>query len=470
MIIVPLGVASATPTLTRHLPSVALWREGSVFLFDCGENAQMRMLQAGLKRSKIEAIFISHFDVDHYSGLIGLLATFQLQRREKSLHLIGPEGLKTYVEWNLKFAGIETSFTIEFTEVDEKFEHAIVLDQEDYFVEARPLEHNNFCIGYRFQEKDKPGKVDADKAKELGVIEDLHFKALKAGDDVTLDDGTLVESSMIVGHPRIGDSFAYITDTEYSANSVKLAMNANILYHEATFGENLEEKANTKGHSTAKDAARVANEAKAKLLVIGHFSARYTNPFVLLREAREDFYPTWLASELRPIFTDPLHEKGIIQPKVYLKEVSEENSKPAPRDHRQSGRTFRGRRTSSDRGSFDNRRRPETRHNGYRTHDRYDQRENGYRSQDRYEQREDGYRSQDRYEQREDRGVRYENRYDGNSRYQNRERDSFYTKRTYGSSQPSNRSNHDPNNQDENSIRGTKHITPRPRYDDYDRF
>lgn len=449
MIIVPLGVASATPTLTRHLPSVALWREGSVFLFDCGENAQMRMLQAGLKRSKIEAIFISHFDVDHYSGLIGLLATFQLQRREKSLQLIGPEGLKSYVEWNLKFAGIETSFPISFTEIDEKFEHAVVLDEEDYYVEARPLEHNNFCIGYRFQEKDKPGKVDADKARELGITEDHHFKALKAGQDVTLEDGTVVEASSIVGHPRMGDSFAYITDTEYSPNSVKLALNANILYHEATFGENLEEKANTKGHSTAKDAARVANEAKAKLLVIGHFSARYTNPFVLLREARDDFYPTWLASELRPIYTDPMHEKGIVQPRVYLKEISEENSKPAPRDNRHAGRNFRNRRHTSDRGdrgdrgSYDNRRRPVTRNNGYR--------------------------DQDRYEQREDRGVRYENRYDGNTRYQSRDRNSYYEKRPYHSYN-SNRSDQDQHKTDDNSTRGTKHITPRPRYDDFDRF
>ena len=104
MIIVPLGVASATPTATRHLPSVALWREGDVHLFDCGENAQMRMLQAGLKRSKIENIFITHFDVDHFSGIIGLLSTLQLQRRDKPLNIIGPKGIKEYVEWNLNFA------------------------------------------------------------------------------------------------------------------------------------------------------------------------------------------------------------------------------------------------------------------------------------------------------------------------------------------------------------------------------
>jgi ribonuclease Z len=323
MIIVPLGVASATPTATRHLSSVALWREGDVHLFDCGENAQMRMLQAGLKRSKIENIFISHYDVDHFSGLIGLLATLQLQRRDKPLTLVGPEGLQEYVEFNFKFANIDLNFDINYVEVAEDIESERVVDHDDYYVEARPLNHTSFCLGYRFQEKDKPGKVDAEKAQKLGITEDEQYKALKAGEDITLEDGTEVKSYDIVGHPRPGDSFAYITDTKYCPNSVKLAMNTNILYHEATFSSSLADKAAETGHSTSEDAARVANESQTKLLVISHFSARYTNPFVLLREAREKFFPAWLATELRPIFTDPAKEKGIVQAKVYLKEIDQ---------------------------------------------------------------------------------------------------------------------------------------------------
>ncbi|MEX0638881.1 MAG: ribonuclease Z, partial [Balneolaceae bacterium] len=297
MIIVPLGVASATPTATRHLPSVALWREGSVFLFDCGENTQMRMLQASLKRSKVDYIFLSHFDTDHYSGLMGLLSTLQLQRREKPLVLAGPKGLREYVEWNFKFANLQLSYELVFKELEEDFEVERVVDEEEYYVEARPLKHNIFCIGYRFQEKDRPGKVDAEKALERGITEDWQYKDLKAGKDVSLQDGTVVEASDIVGHPRPGDSVAYITDTRYCPNAVKLGMNTNILLHEATFGESLSDKAEETGHSTARDAARVANEAQTKLLVITHFSARYTNPFVLLREAREHFFPTWIATE-----------------------------------------------------------------------------------------------------------------------------------------------------------------------------
>lgn len=324
MIIVPLGVGSATPTATRHLSSVAVWREGSVYLFDCGENAQMRMLQGGLKRSQIDCIFISHFDTDHYSGLIGLLSTLQLHRRDRELTIVGPEGIKDFVEWNFEFAHIDLSYPIDYVEVEEGIEEQRVVDEDEFYVEARPLNHTKFCLGYRFQEKDKPGKVDAEKAQEMGISEDWQYKELKAGNDVELEDGTVVKSMDIVGHPRPGDSFAYITDTKYCPNSVKLGMNTNVLFHEATFSESLKDKAEETGHSTAKDAARVANEAKTKLLVITHFSARYTNEYVLLREARDDFFPTWVATELRPIFTDPAHEKGIIQPKVYLKEINQD--------------------------------------------------------------------------------------------------------------------------------------------------
>lgn len=358
MIIVPLGVASATPTATRHLSSVALWREGDVHLFDCGENAQMRMLQAGLKRSKIENIFISHYDVDHFSGLIGLLATLQLQRRDKPLTLVGPEGLQEYVEFNFKFANIDLNFDINYVEVSEDIESERVVDHDDYYVEARPLNHTSFCLGFRFQEKDKPGKVDAEKAQKLGITEDEQYKALKAGEDITLEDGTEVKSYDIVGHPRPGDSFAYITDTKYCPNSVKLAMNTNILYHEATFSSSLADKAAETGHSTSEDAARVATESQTKLLVISHFSARYTNPFVLLREAREKFFPAWLATELRPIFTDPAKEKGIVQAKVYLKEIdpNKDNDKKSGKGKSDSKqKRFRKRKKFDKKGSSSSR-------------------------------------------------------------------------------------------------------------------
>jgi ribonuclease Z len=458
MIVVPLGIASATPTAVRHLPAVALWREGSVYLFDCGENAQMSMLQAGLKRSKIECIFISHFDVDHYSGLMGLISTLQLQRRDRDLTIVGPKGVKEFVEWNLSFSGVELGFTINYSEVEEGAEETKVVDEEDFYVEARPLKHKRFCLGYRFQEKDKPGKVDAAKANALGITEDEQFKQLKAGNPIKLKDGSEIESYEIVGHPRPGDSFAYVTDTEYCPNAVKLAMNTNILYHEATFSNQLADKARETGHSTASDAARVANEAQTKLLVIGHFSARYTNLHVLLKEARDGFYPTWLANELRPIFTDPTHERGIVEAKVELKDLTKKPSNSnysnnrggGGRDHRGGGgKNFRSRKPRGRSGGG----------GGYRGNSRYDNDRGGSRYDNdrggsRYDNDRGGNRynsggrgGSDRYNKGSDRGGSGERRY-GNPHYSNRRKD-------------------DNNSNNESQPRS---ITPRTSYDDFDRF
>ncbi|MEX2404308.1 MAG: ribonuclease Z, partial [Balneolales bacterium] len=331
MIIMPLGVASATPTATRHLPSVALWREGRTFLFDCGENTQMRMLQAGMKRSKIEYIFISHMDGDHIFGLLGLLSTFQLQRRDKKLVIVGPERIKEFVDTNMKLAGLDLVFELEYILIEEGFDHKVVVDDESYFVEARPLQHTSFCVGYRFQEKDKPGKVDAKKASELGIRNDGQFKELKAGRDVKLSDGTIVKSDDIVGKPQIGESFAYVTDTVFCENAIQLADKVTILYHEATFSHNLKEKAEETGHSSAQDAAIVAKTANAEKLVLSHFSARYTNQFALLKEAKAVFSESWLANELRQIMTRPKQEKGIFKPTVELVDANSKPAAPAPK-------------------------------------------------------------------------------------------------------------------------------------------
>lgn len=338
MIIIPLGISSATPTTVRHLPSVALWREGSVFLFDCGENAQMRLLQAGIKRSKVHSVFISHLDGDHVFGLFGLISTLQLQRRTRPLNIIGPEGLRALIEPVFKAIDMQPEFELAITELPHTLEHEVVLEDEEFYVEARPLKHTKFCVGYRLQEKDKPGKVDAAKATELGVSLDEHFKALKAGDDVTLEDGTVVHSADIVGDPKPGESFVYVTDTEFCENAIRLAENATILYHEATFGEPLKEKAEDTGHSSAQDAGIVARTANVKRLVIGHFSARYSNQFLLLKEARGVFEKTWLAYELRPIFTNPAQEKEVVVPRVELVDLSEKKKETSKKPFKSASR------------------------------------------------------------------------------------------------------------------------------------
>jgi ribonuclease Z len=351
MIIMPLGISSATPTANRHLASVALWRDGRIFLFDCGENAQMRMLQAGMKRSKVDYVFITHLHGDHYFGLLGLIATLHIQRRDRELTLVSPKGIKEFVEFNLNMAGIEPTFPINYVEIADGTAHQVVVDEPDFYVEARPLKHSKTCYGYRFQELDKPGKVNAELAAELGITEDLQFKKLKAGESVVLPNGNVVEPSNIVGDNRKGESFAYITDTDFCESALLLAKDASILYHEATFGKALEEKAIETGHSTAEMAADVALKAQAKRLVIGHFSARYSNQYVLLKEARRLFQETWLATELRPIMTDPIHEKNIFKMPVETTSAGY-NARYSEGDERPRKKRLMTRKTSPVQGSY----------------------------------------------------------------------------------------------------------------------
>jgi len=354
MILVPLGVSSATPTAQRHLPSMALWRDGQVFLFDCGENTQMQMLKVGMKRSKIDYIFITHLDGDHYFGLPGLISTMHIQRRERDLTIVGPVGIKEYLDFQIKFSGLELTYDIHYVELEEGFEGGTVIDEDEFTVESKPMIHNKFCLGYRLQEKDKPGKVDADKAKGMGISQDEEFKALKAGDNVTLDDGTVVKSDDIVGPNRTGKSLAYITDTRPCANAVELASDSDILVYEATFGNKLKDKAEETRHSTADEAAKVAKAARAKLLVLTHFSARYTNEFLLYKEAKEVFDNTWIANELRAIYTDPKTEGGMFKPVSFkskddFKKGGRSSSKDRP-DNKKSGGSFKKRRMRPRKG------------------------------------------------------------------------------------------------------------------------
>lgn len=532
MIIMPLGISSATPTANRHLASVALWRDGRIFLFDCGENAQMRMLQAGMKRSKVDYVFITHLHGDHYFGLLGLIATLHIQRRDRPLYIVAPSGIKEFVEFNLKIAGIEPAFEIHITELADSVEHQVVVDESDFYVEARPLKHSKSCFGFRYQERDKPGKVNAELATELGITEDDQFKQLKNGVAITLADGTIVEPDRIVGEARKGDSFAYVTDTDFCENAVLLGKDATILYHEATFGKALEDKALETGHSTAEMAADVAIKANAQRLVIGHFSARYSNQYVLLKEARRLFPDTWLATELRPIMTDPVHEKAIF--KTMSDSLSESPQSRAPRgrgdfNDRPRKKRMMTRRSSPVDGSFrrDQRspegqggdyyrsrgpsRPPFQREGGYnRNGDRpYNREQGGYsRGGDRpYNREQGGYsRGGDRPYQR-DQGSRYPQREQGGysrsgDRPYNRDfnRESAYDRpynrdaspqerplnREYSrSDRPYNRdqdrsferqrpgSEEDQTKRDDNqrlSSNDRRPITPRNNFDDYDRF
>ena len=274
MKIVLLGTSSAVPTLTRGLSSTALVREGDVFLFDCGEGTQLQLMRSGVKRSRIHSIFIGHLHGDHLYGIAGLLSTLQLDGHETPLNVFGPEGLRTFLNAAFRTSDWQFDFKLTVQEFPRGY-RGRVLDEEEFYVDALPLDHSIFCLGWRFQEKSKPGVFNLERAQELGIPRGPLYGTLQHGANITLPDGRVITPQMVLGEPRPGKSVAYCLDTQFSERSIRLADQCTILIHETTFGNDGVEMARDRKHSTMEDAARVAKEAGARQLVATHFSSRY---------------------------------------------------------------------------------------------------------------------------------------------------------------------------------------------------
>ncbi len=304
LFVIPLGTASAVPTRTRHLSSVALWRAGRLLLFDCGEGTQYRLLAANLKASRLEAIFITHFHGDHFFGLFGLLATLAMLNRTDPLVVVGPEGIGRLIESMPGLSEAERGFPIRYVELTEGFEHAVVFKTPDYLVTARPVEHRVFTVGYRFEEHTRPGRLNVERARALGVTEPEQYRALKEGHPVQAGD-RWVRPEEVLGPPIPGRTFAYLADTRPCENGRLLAEGVDLLYHEATFGEVHHALAVERGHATAREAAELARAAGARRLLLGHFSARYEDPAPLVAEARAVFPNTEAAEELKRYVLPP---------------------------------------------------------------------------------------------------------------------------------------------------------------------
>ena len=303
--IVPLGTASAIPTKERHLAATALWREGRLLLFDCGEGTQMRLLQGGLNRARLDAVFITHHHGDHFYGLMGVLSTLALLDRERPLVVVGPEGTEEAVRAMPGLANDWLPYEVQYRELSEGFAPQAVYETDAFAVTARPLEHRVFCMGFRFEETPRPGHLDAEKARALGATEHQHLRALKRGERVELENGNTIAPEAVVGPERPGVSFAYVMDTRPCAAGRRLAEGADLLYHEATFGEDQAGRARDTGHATAREAAALAKEAGAGRLLLGHFSARYDTPAPLVEEAQAVFPNTAAAEELKRYVLDP---------------------------------------------------------------------------------------------------------------------------------------------------------------------
>jgi ribonuclease Z len=301
MRVIPLGTSSGKPTIKRNVSALAVAREGEWLLFDCGEGAQTQVARAGLSPNRLAAVFISHLHGDHFNGLPGLLSTMGLDRRTRELTLAGPPGVREYLNTLERLRVIFITYPLDLKELTATADLKAVLETADYAVTARPLDHRLFTLGYRVDERSRPGRFNVARARELGVPEGPLWGRLQSGDDVTLDDGRMIQSLEVLGPPRPGKSVAYCLDTRPCAASVELARGVDLLIHEATYTEGLAAEAREYGHSTAAQAARTARDAGARRLLITHFSTRYPDPAVLLEEARAIFPETMLAEDLMEI-------------------------------------------------------------------------------------------------------------------------------------------------------------------------
>ncbi|PSQ86668.1 MAG: ribonuclease Z [Bacteroidetes bacterium QS_3_64_15] len=303
--VIPLGTASALPTEARHLSALAVERKGRVLLFDCGEGTQYRLMEADLPRVRVDAIFVTHLHGDHCYGLPGLLSTLALQQRADPVTLVVPSGGRAMLDATPGDAPDALPFPLRITEIDEGLTRAVVYETEELTVEARPLDHRGFAMGFRLAERTRPGRFDPERARALGVPEGPAFGHLQDGTPVTVPDGTTVQPDQVMGPPRPGITAAYVTDTRPCDGGRALADDADLLYHDATFADEHAARADKTGHSTARQAATVARDTGAEGLLLGHLSARYPNPTPLVREAQSVFPEAEIAEELRRYELDP---------------------------------------------------------------------------------------------------------------------------------------------------------------------
>jgi ribonuclease Z len=289
-----LGTSGAIPTLQRSLPALLIQYGNELVMFDCGEGAQRQMITAKAGFHKKMNIFLSHLHGDHVLGLPGLLQTMALMDRKKNLQIYGPEGtvaFLTCVSEKLRFG---LTFQVEVHEVRKE---GVVCRGKDYVVEAVWSNHVMPSLAFAFLEKTRPGKFFPEKAVELGVPKGLLWSKLQHGEAVVLEDGQLVKAEDVTGQARPGRKIVYSGDTRPFKEFVKFAVGADLVIHEATFDDELAEKAELDGHCTPGQAALQAKRAKAKMLVLTHLSARYADADLVLEQAKKVFPNTIVAED-----------------------------------------------------------------------------------------------------------------------------------------------------------------------------
>jgi len=292
-----LGSGSALPTLKKRPTSQLVHYSNKYFLIDCGEGTQVQLRKAKVSFLKISHIFISHLHGDHYFGLVGLISSMHLLGRVADLHVYAPAELHEIIQIQLRASYTQLRYKLVFHELSSKDSEKIFEDK-NLEVHTIPLKHKILTNGFLIKEKPRPRKA---KPEKLKFYEVPHYKieGIKMGDDFKTSSGEIIPNETFTFPPEKARSYAFCSDTAYREKIIPIIEQVNLLYHEATFLEKEQALAKKTFHSTVKQAALIANKAKVNKLLIGHFSARYSEEDypAFLNQAREEFEHVEIAEE-----------------------------------------------------------------------------------------------------------------------------------------------------------------------------
>lgn len=298
-----LGTGSGVPSKQRNVSSLALKlldEINSVWLFDCGEATQHQILKTTLKPRKITKVFITHMHGDHIFGLPGFLSSRSFQGGEDQVTIYGPQGIKGYVLSSLKYSGTYVQYPLKFVEFDQM---GLLFEEGPFKVYVDRLQHGVASFGFRIEEADHEGTLDAAKLKALNVPPGPVYGRIKNKEIIELEDGRVIDGADFVGPKQKGRIVTILGDTVKHPNSLQLAQNADVLVHEATFAPGDEAMARQYNHSTSTQAAQIAKEAGVNKLLLNHFSSRYLYHDIqrILKETRKVFPNTFAMSDLEEL-------------------------------------------------------------------------------------------------------------------------------------------------------------------------
>ena len=297
MRLVFLGTSSAAPTVERGLSSIALLRGGELLLFDAGEGMQRNFVKAGLGMNRKMKIFITHMHADHCVGLLGLLQTMGLQGREKSIDIYGEPRLEEFLRENMRIINFRLTFDVVVHKIEED---GVVVREKEYQVACCQALHSVPSFAYCLEEFDRPGTFNILEAKRLGIPEGSLYNKLQHGQDIVYE-GETIKASHIVGPPRKGRKIGISGDTRPTDKLASFFRKCDVLVFESTYSRDKQEKAIENWHSTAAEAATIAKKSEVDKLLLTHFSARYHETSLLVKEASAIHHNVEAAEDLKVV-------------------------------------------------------------------------------------------------------------------------------------------------------------------------